>query len=115
MHGLSPASGGGGSRLLKRQPAQRRTMLYCALAKSEGGSAKRVGGLCRAVARRAKADHVPGQRYSTDLYWLDSSRKSIVFSSLIVNMTWMSRSLPLFALQLAFAVNTSPSHFLSLI
>src|SRR5262245_40941908 len=55
----------------------------------------------------------PSQRYSTDLYWLPSSRKSTVLSSLIVKLSFTSYSPPVFCLQVAVAFSVLPLHALS--
>src|SRR5579871_6269662 len=58
--------------------------------------------------------YFPSQRYSTDLYWLPSSRKSTVLSSLIVKESFTSYSPPVFCLQVAVAFSVLPLHALSL-
>src|SRR5262249_14691758 len=58
--------------------------------------------------------HFPSQRYSTDLYWLPSSRKSTVLSSFIVKESFTSYSPPVFCLHDAVAFRVLPLHALSL-
>src|SRR5215831_3927591 len=64
-------------------------------------------------ARGARNPHFAGHRCSTDLYWLPSSRNSIVFSSFTVKASLTSKSVPPLALQVAFALMTLPSTCLS--